>query len=63
MNGKDAKAHSWPWMVSLRYNGRHICGGSLIKVNWVVTAAHCVERDRQIGSYTVVVGTYYESFH
>lgn len=61
VNGKDAKAHSWPWMVSLRYNGRHICGGSLIKVNWVVTAAHCVERDRQIGSYTVVVGSHHRT--
>ncbi|XP_068755384.1 chymotrypsinogen A-like isoform X1 [Montipora capricornis] len=58
VNGTDATAHSWPWMVSLRYNGRHICGGSLIKVNLVVTAAHCVERDRPIGSYTVVVGSH-----
>ncbi|XP_068756841.1 chymotrypsin-like elastase family member 2A [Montipora capricornis] len=58
VNGKDATAHSWPWMVSLRYNGRHICGGSLIKVNWVVTAAHCVERDRPIGSYMVVLGSH-----
>ena len=56
VNGKDATPHSWPWMVSLRYNGRHICGGSLIKGNWVVTAAHCVARNPSIGDYTVVVG-------
>ena len=59
VNGKDATPHSWPWMVSLRYNGRHICGGSLIKGNWVVTAAHCVARNPSIGGYTVVVGKNY----
>ncbi|XP_074626959.1 chymotrypsinogen A-like isoform X3 [Acropora palmata] len=58
VNGKDATPHSWPWMVSLRYNGRHICGGSLIKGNWVVTAAHCVARNPSIGGYTVVVGAH-----
>ena len=59
VNGKDATPHSWPWMVSLRHNGRHICGGSLIKGNWVVTAAHCVARNPSIGGYTVVVGKNY----
>ncbi|XP_068756839.1 chymotrypsinogen B-like [Montipora capricornis] len=58
VNGKDATAHSWPWMVSLEYNGQHICGGSLIKVNWVVTAAHCVEGYIEMGHFRVVVGSH-----
>ena len=56
MNGENASPHSWPWQISLRVNGRHICGGSLIKNDWVVTAAHCVDRNPSPSGYTVVVG-------
>lgn len=47
MNGEIARDHSWPWVVSLRLRsgsrvGDHVCGGSLIYANMVITAAHCV---------------------
>ena len=41
--GSDAKKHSWPWVVSiilLRYG--HVCSGSVLDHQWIVTAAHCV---------------------
>jgi len=41
VGGVEAMPHSWPWMVSLQADGRHICGGSLINNQWVVSAAHC----------------------
>ncbi|XP_022803817.1 chymotrypsinogen B-like [Stylophora pistillata] len=65
--GEDAPRHSWPWQLSLRVlsqDGRllHICGGSLIRDEWVVTAEHCVvDQDdipRNPSFYTVIVGAH-----
>ena len=58
INGKNVKKHAWPYQVSLRLRGRHICGGSLIRRDWVLTAAHCIRRRPTPSLYTVVVGKY-----
>src|SRR4051794_28972095 len=44
INGSTAEHGNYPWIVSLLLNNRHHCGGSLIRPNWVLTAAHCVYR-------------------
>ncbi|XP_075433148.1 chymotrypsinogen A-like [Ascaphus truei] len=42
VNGEEAIPGSWPWQVSLQDStGFHFCGGSLIREDWVITAAHC----------------------
>ena len=63
VNGENASPHAWPWQISLRVNGRHICGGSLVANDWVVTAAHCVDRNPRPSGYTVVVGKYLGYIH
>ncbi|CAH3027357.1 unnamed protein product, partial [Porites evermanni] len=56
--GEEATPHSWPWQASLRYDGEHICGASLVTPEWLVTAAHCVSADLNAGKYQIVLGAH-----
>ncbi|XP_055957957.1 chymotrypsin-like serine proteinase [Patella vulgata] len=50
VDGANAYAGQFPWQASLQRNSSgswsHICGGSLIANNRVLTAAHCVTASR-----------------
>ncbi|XP_036436961.1 elastase-1-like [Colossoma macropomum] len=47
IGGSVSIPNAWPWQVSLRVQSgtcyNHYCGGVLIKKNWVLTAAQCVD--------------------
>ncbi|KAM4024011.1 transmembrane protease serine 9-like [Anomaloglossus baeobatrachus] len=62
VNGTDAVEGEWPWQVSLLYQKQevlyHICGGSLITAQWVMTAAHCVINDFTLNNSYVLLGVY-----
>nr|XP_043879145.1 elastase-1-like [Solea senegalensis] len=57
VGGEVARPNSWPWQISLQYKSGssyyHTCGGTLIERDWVMTAAHCVDRSR---TWRVVIG-------
>ncbi|XP_061613040.1 uncharacterized protein LOC133469687 isoform X3 [Phyllopteryx taeniolatus] len=47
--GEDAQEGSWPWQASLQKSGIHVCSGSLINREWVMSAAHCFSSTSHIG--------------
>ena len=43
VGGTSASAGEFPFIASMQVGGRHICGGTIINRNTIVTAAHCSE--------------------
>ncbi|XP_053117444.1 serine protease 27-like [Hemicordylus capensis] len=56
IGGQNSDEGEWPWQVSLRRNGLHHCGGSLIASQWVVTAAHCIKESQSLHEYQAHLG-------
>ncbi|CAB0036567.1 unnamed protein product [Trichogramma brassicae] len=41
--GDAVNIEVYPYQVSLQYGSQHICGGSIIDNEWILTAGHCVD--------------------
>nr|XP_015194900.1 PREDICTED: tryptase-2-like [Lepisosteus oculatus] len=66
VGGEDAEEGQWPWMACITFPNLSrefcFCGGSLISEEWVVSAAHCLNRRSTQRRAIVVLGGYQLAF-
>ncbi|KAM9095240.1 serine protease 27-like [Sarcophilus harrisii] len=48
----------WPWQVSVQYGKHYLCQGTLIDLQWVLTASHCFHIVNEPAAYYVIIGNY-----
>ena len=56
ISGRDAKPGQFPWQVAMYVNGHFSCGGSILKPDWLITAAHCFGGLQPSHNITFVAG-------
>lgn len=57
IGGKETTIDKIPYLVSVRLNGRHRCGGSIISQKHVLTSSNCLEEKRNPIDYNVLAGS------
>ncbi|KAF7991036.1 hypothetical protein HCN44_000841 [Aphidius gifuensis] len=66
LGGENASDGEFPYMVSLRRDGLHFCGGAIISPRHILTAAHCFVGKADppyITNLTVVSGAVKKRYH
>ncbi|XP_062556319.1 trypsin-3-like [Armigeres subalbatus] len=57
VGGQDTTIEQHPYQVSLHHGGTHSCGGSILSVNTILTAAQCVSANEEPNDYSIRAGS------
>ena len=58
VGGIEARPNSFPWLVSIQFDNRHTCGGTLIDDRHVLTAASCFKQSLFPARYAIALGAH-----
>lgn len=62
VGGTMTQPGEYPWMVSVHekhgYRFKHICGGTILNENYIVTAAHCIDYPTSPRRYQIYTGVH-----
>uniref|UniRef100_A0A0K8U836 Serine protease SP24D n=1 Tax=Bactrocera latifrons TaxID=174628 RepID=A0A0K8U836_BACLA len=59
VGGEYAVEGAFPYQASLRYDGSHLCGASIISRRYMLSAAHCVGDEDDEGNYFVYAAEHF----
>ncbi|XP_045566100.1 LOW QUALITY PROTEIN: transmembrane protease serine 9 [Salmo salar] len=54
--GGLASGGTWPWIASLQTNGTHVCGGTMVAEDYVMSDAGCFSSQSNASKWTVIMG-------
>lgn len=61
VGGTEAEMNAWPWMAYLRIYSQSrrsyfVCGATIIGLQTILTAAHCVDKRQRLVPYEITAG-------
>lgn len=56
INGQEVTIDDFPYLVAVQIWGSFQCGGSIISQSVILTAAHCLELEKQASKYSIIYG-------
>lgn len=57
INGTVTEIRNFPWQLSLRIRGGHVCGAIAVSATRALTAASCRDAHTPLNAYTILAGS------